>query len=470
MIHASLYQPNIYPFAGTPGSIARAQAIDPTANTNFQRIKEIGRLYTVGYVRKIPSVTYRMTQIEYGSFGFWQQLTNKPSNSTLITLEDFKTAAFDIAAFTTDDVGQVYRGVMLYPFMRTAGFAINIGNPEATIERTFDFVGEQAVTWTAPMQDINTSTMVNPYYVEVDHTAGTATDDVIDLSDWSPVQDPDVNISDFSNAQAFVFRLLLVRSGITYVLVPSNGSDGFDYTYNLGTQEVTLTGNNYVVTAGDVYKVFFITPNTISPVAGTSISPTANGNGDTIFPTQMFTQDNIDVAGLNATSASIFLYVPGSGEPNSSDYLYRIQSCSIDVRFERHDLKEIGNRQIVQLGVNLNKVNVKLGRILEKYTLDQVLRGQATNFGKLDLQNYTPNLNLGVSLIVKLYTDDTKQTLAYGMIAEKLAPMDVAQGATANTYVKDNATLDGEFLNITTDNTKLDEHGVGFTGPNPVNV
>src|ERR1019366_1252784 len=101
---------------------------DPTANTNFQRIKEIGRLNTVGYVRKIPSVTYRMTQIEYGSFNFWQQLCNVASGEDTVTLESFKTSAFDIAAFTTDDVGQIYRGVVLYPYMRTSGFALNIGN------------------------------------------------------------------------------------------------------------------------------------------------------------------------------------------------------------------------------------------------------------------------------------------------------------------------------------------------------
>lgn len=469
MIHASLYQPNIYPFAGTPGSIARAQAIDPTANTNFQRIKEIGRLYTVGYVRKIPSVTYRMTQIEYGSFDFWQQLCNVSGATETVTLEDFKTSAFDIAAFTTDDVGQIYRGVMLYPYMRTSGFALNIGNPEATIERTFDFVGEQSVTWSAPMLNQKTSTMVNPYYVEVDHTSASGTDDVIDLSGWTPVQDPDVNVSDFSVAQAFIFRVLLVRGGVTYWLVPSNGSDGNDYTFSSSTYHLTLTGNNYVVTADDVYKVFFITPNTISPVSGSSISPTSNGHGDNIFPTQLFTQDNADVAGLNATSASIFMYVPGSGLPNSTDYLYTIQSVSVDVRFERADLKEIGNRQVAQLGINLNKVNVKIGRILQKYTVDQVLRGEASDYGKLDLQNYCPNLNLGVTLIIKFFSDDTKQTFLYGIMASQLAPMDVAQGATANTYVKDNATLDGEALTISTD------PGFGgaitpFTGPNPVNV
>ena len=237
-----------------------------------------------------------------------------------ITLEDFKTTAFDIAAYTTDDAGLVYRGVMLYPFMRTSGFSVNIGNPDATIERTFNFVGEQAVTWTAPMTDINTSTSVNPYYVEVDHTAGTGSDNTIDLSNWNPVQDPDVNISDFPVAQGFIFRLVLVRDGLTTWLIPSNGSDGFDYTYDKTSQIVTLTGNNYTVTAGDVYKVWFITSSEISPTPGSSISDTSNVFGDTIFPTQLFTQDNVDIAALNATSASIFLYVPGSGLPNSTDY------------------------------------------------------------------------------------------------------------------------------------------------------
>ena len=471
MIHSSLYQPNIFPVgAGTPSVISRAQAIDPTANTNFQRVKEIGRLYTVGYVRKIPSVTYRMTQYEYGSFNFWQQITNKPANTTLITLQDFRTSAFDIAAYTTDDVGEVYRGVMLYPFMRVSGFSINIGNPDATIERTFNFIGEQQITWSSPMKNLDTMAEVNPYYVEVDFTAGSGSDNTIDLSNWTPLRDPDVDPAHFSVAQQYLFRVVLIRAGITYLLIPSNGSDGYDYTFNHSTNQVSLTGNTYTVTAGDVYKVWFITATTFSPDFGTTIAQTSNTHGDPIYPTQLFAQDNTDAAGLNATSASIFLYVPGSGQPNAHDYLYRIQSCTIDVSFERSDLKEIGNRSIVQLGINLNKVSVKLGRILEKYTIDQVLRGEAADFGKLDLTNYCPNLNLGVSMIVKFYTDDTKTTLAYGMISEKLAPQDINQGASANQYVRAGATLDGEFLNITTDNAQLDEHGVGFTGPLPVNV
>jgi hypothetical protein len=183
-----------------------------------------------------------------------------------------------------------------------------------------------------------------------------------------------------------------------------------------------------------------------------------------VFPTSTFVQDNADAAGINATSVSIFLYVPGSGQPGSQDYLYRIQSCSIDVTFDRADLKEIGNRNIVQLGINLNKVNIKIGRILEKFTIDEVLRGVVAGYGKLDIENYGTNL----SLIVKIFSDDTKQTLLYGMWANELAPMDIGQGVPVNNYVKDNCTLDGEFLQISNNNADLGE--AGFTGPNPVYV
>ena len=68
-----------------------------------------------------------------------------------------------------------------------------------------------------------------------------------------------------------------------------------------------------------------------------------------------------------------------------------------------------------------------------------------------------------MSLIVKIFSDDTKQDLLYGMYATQLAPADIGQGVPVNAYVKDNATLDGEYLLISKDNAQLG----GFTGPAP---
>jgi len=101
--------------------------------------------------------------------------------------------------------------------------------------------------------------------------------------------------------------------------------------------------------------------------------------------------------------------------------------------------------------------------------MDEVVRGEAPSYGKLDLENYCPNLNLGMTLIVKFFEDDTKQTLAYGILASQLAPMDIGQGVTTNTYVKDNTTLDGEYLAISTD-PSFGGVITPFVGPNPVNI
>lgn len=410
MIHSSKFQPRIYPLGlGEPSEIDRAQGIDPTTTTNFQRIKEIGRLDTVGYVRKIPTIAYRLTQIEYGSFEFWRKITNKADATTTITEQDFKITAFDIAAFLTDDDG-TFRGTLVYPNLRTSGFAINIASPEATCERTFNFVGEEAHTW----KD------TNPYYIYVTKTVGSGADNLIDLAANTPTIDPDVDVSK-TDAQKYIYRVTRIRSGIVTVCLPD-----VDYTYSNSTKKITLLGE----LTSDVYKVWH-----------TSL----------VAPSPIFTPNDVDAPGINATSASIFLYVPGSGKPTSSDYLFRIQSVSVDVAFTRADLKEVGNRQVVQRGIDQTKVTVKLGRILEKFTIDEVLRGVAPGYGHIDVEN----LGTNISLIVKFFSDDSKTTLLYGMLVPKLAPADIAQGAAVNAYIKSDATLDGESLTISTDNAQI---------------
>lgn len=416
MIHSSKFAPLIYPVngLGEPSNIDRAQGIDPSVTTNFQRIKEIGRLDTVGYVKKIPNVAYRMQQTEYGSFSFWRKITNKSDAVNTITLDDFKVTAFDFAAFATDDNG-TFRGTIVYPYLRTAGFALNIGNPDATVERTFNFIGEQAITW----KD------TNPYYIYVTKVAGSGHDNQIDLSAHIPVIDPDVPLSK-TVAEQYIFRVVQINAAgnIATTLNPTAGIA--DYTYSNSTHKITV---NTLVTSGDTFKVWH-----------TSLTQS-----------QTFVPNDSDAAGINATSASIFLYVPGSGLPTDANYLFRIQSVSIDVSFTRADLKEIGNRNIVQLGINLNKVTVKLGRILEKFTIDEVIRGVAAGYGKIDVEN----LGVNMSLIVKIYSDDTKTNLLYGMIIPKLAPADISQGAAVNSYIKADATLDGESMTISNDNTQI---------------
>jgi hypothetical protein len=413
MIHASHFCPRVTPVfgVGVPAEIDRAQGIDPTATLNREKINEIGRVGTVGYVSKTPSIAYRLTQTEYGNFEFWRKMANVTDTTETITQENFKTSAVDICAFLTDDNG-TFRGTMLYPNMRTTGFDLNIGNPDATIERSFNLVGEQAFTYKGAA----------PYYISLDKTASASGDNTIDCATRVPAIDPDAAVG-ASDAVKYIYRVVKTRNGISTELVP-DVTGGF--TYSNATKLVTIDG----VEPDDFFRVFYA-------------SATA--------PATLFTNNDVDVAGLNADVVSIYLYVPGSGKPDADDYLYRIQSVSISAAFTRSDLKEIGNKNVVQRGVNETKATVKLGSIMEQFTMEDVLRGVASDFTKLDISKLSSN----VSLIVKIYADNTKATLKYGMLLTDLSPTDVGQGAASNQYVKKDATLEGEAFSISTDNAVL---------------
>ena len=411
MIHASKFQPQITPLNGPalPMTISRAQAMDPTGALNRQKINEIGRLETVGWVKKTPTIGYKMTQMEYGSFDFWRNITNSEASVQKVTETNFRIAKFDICAFLTDDDGS-FRGTLLYPTLRTVGFDLNIGNPDATIERTFNFVGEKSVIFRGTA----------PYFVNVDKTAAASGDNVIDCSTRVPAINPDVPVS-FSEAKKYIFRVMRTRAGISTLLLPDE-----DYSYSSVTKEVTIIGCE----PADFYRVFYATATA---------------------PATLFTPNDVDAAGLNADTASIYLYIPASGEPTSQAYVYRLQSVSIAVAFTRSDLKEIGNPDIVQFGINEYKVTVKLGRILEKFTIEEVLRGAGANYPVIDVSKLSTN----VSLIVKIFTDNTKETLSYGMKFDKLSPTDISQGAAANQYVKADNTLEGETFTISQVNSDL---------------
>ena len=405
-IHSSYFQPRIYPRNNDcePAEIDRAQTIDPSGTTNWEKVEEIGREGIVGHLKKIPTVGYKLTQNEYGSFEFWRKITNSPDATLSVDLNDFKTAAFDIAAFLTDD-DAAFVGTMVYPNLRTAGFTVNIADPDALIERTFDFVGEQAVTWQGD----------NQYYIYDEHVATSGADTDIDLTSIPPARDPDSEYVD-----VFFVRVLRIRSGVTTELT-ENGAGVLGYTYSDVSHILQITS----ITTGDIIKSYYT-------------SATA--------PAVIFTDNDTDVAGILADSAEIYLYIPQSGSPSSSDYLYRIQSVSLDVRFEREDVKEIGNREVVKRGIKDKTVTVTLGRILNNFTVEEVLRGVAADYGKIDIDKLSDE----AVLLVKIFEDYTKTTFKYGFMATGLAPTDLKPGAAINEYVKADATLEGEYLLITT--------------------
>ena len=411
MIHSSFYQPNIYPLYGDvePAEIDRAQAIDPTITLNREKVEEIGRDGVVGYAKTSPTVGYRLTQLEYGSMEFFRKITNKENSVTTITLADFKTPAFDISAYLTDDDG-TFRGTLWYPKLRTSSFSLNIGDPDAIIERSFDFVGEEAKIFQGD----------NQYVIYKKHEATLGTETTVDLSSKEPAINPDVDAG-ATDEEKYIMRVVRVRSSVSTELVATD-----DYTYSSTTKVLTLVS----VQAGDVFKILY--------TSGTA-------------PDTLFTNNDVDPSALRADSVDIYLYIPASGKPSSSDYVYRLQSVTIDVSFEREDVKEIGNKEVVQRGVTDNTVSITLGRILEQFTIEEILRGEVTGYGVIDVEQLTDT----ATIIVKVYEDNTKSTLKYGYKAEGLSPTELRGGAGINAYVNNETAIEGESLTISTDNSEL---------------
>jgi len=406
MINSSYYRPRIFPYNGdvAPAEIDRAQAIDPSISLNREKVEEIGRVKPVGYIKKSPTVSYRLTQLEYGSIEFWQKLVNSATlgadGETGITLDDFKSSAFDICAYLTDDAGS-FKSTVWYPKLRTAGFALSFGDPQAIGERTFDLVGESAINWQG-----------NNKYVHYQREEIESGDTGIFTLTQTAVLDP--------NDSVYMIRVLRVRGTTTTELVKDT-----DFTE---TDEDTVTITTPVV--GDVYKLLYTS---------------------TTAPANMWTDNDSDKSAILADSAEVYLYIPASGKPSSSDYIYRLQSANIDVRFDREDLREIGNKNVVQRGIKDATISVTLGDIVEENTIEEVLAGQSSDYGKLDVEQFTDQ----ATLIVKIYEDNTKTSFKYGFKATGLSPTELRTGAGINAYVNREVSIEGEDLVISADATVL---------------
>jgi len=397
MIHSSYYRPRYYPYnSGASAEIDRLQNLSATLTINRDKIKEIGRDGMIDWRLKIPSLRVSATQLEYGGLEFWRKLANKADSVVTLSLNDFKTAMGDIAGYKTDDAG-TFLGTIWYPKLRLSSFNINIGDPQAIIERSFEFAGEDEIIL------LNN----NKYLIQRSFSVGTGSNTAITISDGStyphPVLDPD-------NSASYLLRVVRERAGVTTDLVYTT-----DYTYNNSTHIATIV----TTTAGDIIKVFWS-----ATTAGTQT---------------FFTNNDTDAAALLADQASIYL--------ESANYVYKLQTVSIAVNFDRTDYYEIGSNTVIQRGVRNKTVTVTLGRILEAYTIEEILRNvNGASWGKIDTRKFNDNF----ALVVKLYNSNAKTSFLMKYHITNLAPTSMEDGVTLDDYVTRNATLESEDMIIST--------------------
>jgi hypothetical protein len=400
LIHSSNFKPRIIPlFEINPGNeMDRVQDISSTTTLNRTKVEEVGREGVVDYRSSLPSVNVTVRQLEYGNIEIFQRLANKSNSVAAINLTDFKNSAVDIVGYKTDDSG-TFLGSIWYPNLRLSGFSFNIGAPDALLERNLTLVGEDEVAL------LNS----NAYLLVSGQTIAAGSNSTLTIASPSPVADPD-------NSGQFLFRVVRGRSNVWTEL-----NHGTDWSYN-GSGTLTINGTSV---AGDYIKYWYS--------AGSYFSGQST-----------FVNNDTDVSAISADSVSIFL--------QSSTYLYKLQSVSVDTTFDRTDYREIGNKNVVQRGARDITNRITLGRILEAYTIEEILRGKADqSYGKISAQK----LSSGFNLIIKIFSDDSKDVFKLGYKFLDLAPVSRDTGQPVNEYVNAGVVLEGEEAIITNQTSVL---------------
>jgi len=396
MIHAKYVKPRIFPWnsARDPEQIDRSQDIGGDLTLNREKVYEIGREGLLGYRRQTPSCDYSMTQFEYGSMAFWYALANKvtPVGAPYyITLEDLKETKCDIAAFLTDD-DNTFRGTIWFPKLRVNGFSLNIADPDAIIERSFDLIGEDY-----KMLD-------GKYFAYSVHVATVATE-VITLSpaaiEWG--------------SGDYIFKVLRVRSGVVSELIEGVGADQWSYAAG----DVTVTA----CVIDDIIKVYYE-------------SATAY--------TTTWTNNDADPDLLLAENAEIYIKV-GTGTR-----IYRLQTIGIDVAFERADYKEIGNSEVVQTGVKNKTVTISLNRYSTDFSLEDILASDTT-YPYIDPRNFAEN----IQIMVKIYNEKAHTNFKIGYLMDNISPTTLGTSQAIEDYNQRVNTLEGDSLKISDEESEI---------------
>jgi len=405
MIHSTDFKPRVYPYLNTNAAnqIDRLQDMTASVTMNRTKIEEIGRDGLVDWRIGNPSVTLSLRQLEYGTMQFWRDLRNTGNTDVKVNFNEFDIPKVDIAGYETDQNG-TFKSTIWYPGLRVSGFSISIGDPNALVERNFSLVGEDEITLQGD----------NKYLIVYDSgTASGGTPESFTINDPTPVLDPD-------NSGQYLFKVTRYNTSdetttlLKYEAGAGDPSLGDDYyTYDSGTLKATTA-------VGDEVRAYY-------------------SAGDYVGGSSTFTNNDVDAAGLEAKMCSVYL--------ETSNYLYRLQSVNVDVTMDRFDVMEIGDKDVIETGVRDVTTRVTLGRILDQWTVEEVLRGEVADYGKLDIREFQNNKNL----LIYIYSDDKKDTFRLGYKLTDLAPVGVDDGTPLNEYVTRGVTLEGEQGFVTDD-------------------
>lgn len=359
LIKRSQFQPRYIPYLGNTEAVQidRAQTLDPSGDYPSVDDKELGTKLKLGTTKETSVIGCSLTQREYGSIEFYRALANKTSGT--VTLDDFASSAGDINAYIADSDDAIV-STLWYPRQRLVSLGLSIGDPEALVDRSFTFIGEDAIT----LKD-NNKYLIYKKKTLTAPDIGSGDIAVITVEDPVAEENPD-------KAGKYMLRVLRVKAGITSEL-----SEGTGYTSTANA----LTVQDCAV--DDVIKYYYSASSWVTS------------------PVSPFITNVSDLNSIRANQVVLYL--------GSANRIYKIQSGSISADLSREDISEIGNVAIIARSVLENAVSIDLGKLLDSsFTLEEVLRGNTS--GLLDSSKYATDLTFSVAV----YSDSTHSTFLLG--------------------------------------------------------
>lgn len=376
------------------------------ASVDSEDIFVVGKSDKCATDKAIPSATVSVTQLERGEILSYLTLANLDSEPVGgLDLLDFSEALVDVALYEREEFDGTVEQTVWFPKMAISSLSIDIADPEARIERSFELIGDNE----------HHLQYDNKILLHMEQTApsGTSGSYPIDLTSTG------VAALDPNNSGAYMLRVDRTRDGSTETLTL-----GTDYTYNPSGEVLTITAAE----GDDVYNVYFS-----SDAFGPDGDPTSVDTASPCF--------------LKADSVTVLV-----SDGNEEIELELLTSVSISATIERIDEGVIGNDEKVLKEISSTPVTVALsGRVRHVEVLEAFMGHLDDEWGITDVKRFLDN----VRITVKIYSDSTKSTFLLGYQTSGLSFTDDSQDFTANEFGTLDVNASSTNLLITTTEADL---------------
>jgi len=405
--HASAVKPHTIPVNSDVArdNMDRVQSISGGVSQPSEDVFEVGRLDKVCVDKGILESSVSVTQLEYGTMDSYLQFAGLSSEPVAgLTMADFNTALTDLQQPGKSEFGGDVEQTLWLQKLSVDSIGIDIADPEAKIERTFELSGDK----------YKILRKANKYliFVEDDAPSGTSGNYVIDISDPAPVEDP-------NNTGVYVLQMYRIRAGDATELSLTT-----DYTFNQPTNEITILAAN----AQDNYRVWY----------------SAGSYGSAGDPTEI---NDVDDCFLKADSITVLI----DDGVHVAVELDLLTSLSISATLNRLGEGVLGNDEKILRDVETTEVSWSLDGRIKDAILEEVLMGEAgQDHGIIDMSLFGT-----VNIVVKIYEDSTKSVFKMGYKSTDLDFSDESRDFDANAFGTKPVSLAGTSLLITAEEGNL---------------